>query len=188
MPLHLCRLFENDEVTYYSGELINVLLKYNEESKVDIIADSRQSGQYTPETPLSMEFKSPKGVVTFHSRVEVSSTALVVLSNSGKPEQLYATDMDSRDAADLLKKALKINKQQLIVGRAHMVTPIADTNCVNVVIALPGGEGQEDYMVSFMCVDPYHPREVKPIKESVGPRSTDTGATLVVVDDLQASA
>lgn len=150
---------------------------------MELIPDSRKSGVYDSEHPLTLEFKSPKGIISLHSKLEVGLNAVVILSNSSQALEIYATDMDIRDAADLMKRYLSINKQQIVVGRLVLVTPIPNTNCVSIALALPSDTGTEEFVVGYMGVDPYHPREVKPAQLSTGPRQSDSGAPLVVVSD-----
>lgn len=151
---------------------------------MEIIPDSRESGQYDSEHPLTLEFKSPKGIVTLHSKAETGMNGIVVLSNASRPQALYATDMDVRDAHDLLRRYMGVNKNQLVAGKIVLVTPIPNTNCLSIHIALPSDTGNDEWVVGYMAVDPYHPREVKPIAQSTGQRSSDTGAPLTVVSDL----
>lgn len=150
---------------------------------MEIIPDSRDSGQYDSEHPLTLEFKSPKGIVTLHSRAAAGQNAVVVLSSGSKPQSIYATEMDLRDASELVRRYMSINKTQLVVGKIVLVTPIPSTNCLSIHVALPAETGAEEWVVGYMAVDPYHPREVKPVAQSTGQRTSDV-TPLTVVSDL----
>lgn len=155
---------------------------------MQLIPDSRESGTFDDTHPLTVEFKAVGGVHTFHSKPEVGMTAVVGMTASGAPNFLYATNVDMKDAADLLRRFMKINKAQLVVGRLVLVQPIPNLNVLSVHIALPNEAGGEEWVVGYMAVDPYHPREVKPLKQSSGPRQSENGAPLVLVDDTAGAA
>lgn len=153
---------------------------------MELIPDSRDSGVFDDAHPLTLEFKSVGGVSTFHSKPEVGMTAIVGMTASGAADFLYATNVDIKDAADLLRRYLKINKSQLVVGRLVLVQQIPNVNCLSIHLALPNETGNDEWVVGYMAVDPYHPREVKPAKQSTGPRQSDSGP-LTVIDDNAAA-
>jgi len=150
---------------------------------MELIPDSRKSGVYDDTHPLTIEFKSPSGIAVYNSRLEVGQTGVVGMTPTGLAAFAYSTNVDPRDAADLLRRHLSINKSQLVVGRVIMVQPIPNTNCISFHLALPPVEGGEEWILGYMGIDPYHPREVKAAKQSTGPRSSDSGSPLMVVDD-----
>lgn len=155
---------------------------------MELIPDSRKSGVFDDAHALTLEFKSVGGVSTFHSKPEVGQTAVVGMTASGVANFIYATNVDVKDAGDMLRRYLSINKSQLVVGKLVLVQPIPGTNCLSIHLALPAEAGTDEWIVGYMAVDPYHPREVKPAKQSTGNRQSDNGPLLLVDDLAQTNA
>lgn len=107
-------------------------------------------------TPVDTTFKVSGKLVTIHSDPKVGELGIVVLSAGGQAQQFFATDAASASRiADVVKKFLDVNKNQIQIGTVFAVTPLTGTNFVSVVVQMQEQREQPPYYVHIFGQYPF---------------------------------